>query len=195
MLTVASITFPIPPIGPRADWKLPITRLTAPSRTSLICSLQLDPQLQNRELIMFMILNLRIYRTATRRYYRQACGSALSVGRWSLHYQNKNLSECGFCCRRVPGLGMSFYLGSTIRRGASSMSVPSVSMKSKSNMSVCSDRRRRRLSMIGAPKRSHTGAESRWPISGDKHLLWLPRQSNSGGLPKSDVSRHDKRLT
>jgi hypothetical protein len=30
----------------------------------LISSLQLDPQLQNRELIMFMILNLRIYRLA-----------------------------------------------------------------------------------------------------------------------------------
>jgi hypothetical protein len=40
--------------------KLLITRLTRRSRTSLISSLPRDPQLQNRERTMFMILNLRI---------------------------------------------------------------------------------------------------------------------------------------
>jgi hypothetical protein len=54
---------------------------------------------------------------------------------------------------------MSFYLASTIRRGASSMSVLSVSTQSKSSMSVCSDRRRPLLSMIGNPANDHTGAE------------------------------------
>jgi hypothetical protein len=44
-LTAAFITFRTPPIGPRANSKLPITRLTRQSRTSSSSSLLLDPHL------------------------------------------------------------------------------------------------------------------------------------------------------
>src|SRR6516164_3720657 len=56
-------------------------------------------------------------------------------------------------------LGMSFCLGSTIRRGTFNTLVPSASTQSKSSRLVSLDRRRRPLSTAGNREKNHTGAE------------------------------------